>query len=78
MLSQRCRVNSFSQIEECVLLDNVNIGRHARIRRAIIDKDVELPPNTEVGYNLDNDRARGWYVSDGGVTVIPKRAKIDG
>ncbi len=78
VLSERCRVNSFSQIEECVLMDNVNIGRHARMRRAIIDKDVEIPPNTEVGYNPDDDRERGWFVSERGVTVIPKRAKIDG
>jgi glucose-1-phosphate adenylyltransferase len=76
VLGNRCRVNSFSQLEECVLLDNVNIGRHARIRRAIIDKDVEIPANVEIGYNLERDRER-WYVSDGGVVVIPKRTLID-
>ena len=75
VLSQRCRVNSFSQIEECVLMDNVNIGRHARIRRAIIDKDVEIKPNAEIGFNLERDR-ENWFVSDGGIVVIPKRAII--
>lgn len=75
VLSNRCRVNSFSHVEESVLFENVVIGRHAKIRRAIIDKDVEVPPHTEIGYNLEEDRKR-WYVSEGGIVVIPKRAKI--
>ena len=43
VLGVGCRVNSFSEIEESVLFENVRIGRHAKIRRAIIDKDVEIP-----------------------------------
>jgi glucose-1-phosphate adenylyltransferase len=76
VLGNRCRVNSFSQLEQCVLMDNVIIGRYARIRRAIIDKDVEIPANSEIGYNLERDRER-YFVSDGGIVVIPKRAKIE-
>ena len=76
VLSNRVRVNSFSHIEESVLFENVVIGRHVKIRRAIIDKDVEIPSGTEIGYNLAEDRRR-WFVSDGGIVVIPKRAKID-
>ncbi|MBK9260825.1 MAG: glucose-1-phosphate adenylyltransferase [Polyangiaceae bacterium] len=75
VLSNRCRVNSFSHVEESVLFENVVIGRHAKIRRAIIDKDVEVPAHAEIGYNLEEDKKR-WYVSDGGIVVIPKRAKI--
>lgn len=75
VLSARVRVNSFAHIEESVLFENVVIGRHARIRRAIIDKDVELPANVEIGYDLEKDRQR-YYVSEGGIVVIPKRAKI--
>jgi glucose-1-phosphate adenylyltransferase len=76
VLSNRVRVNSFSHIEECVVFENVVIGRHAKIRRAIIDKDVEIPSGTEIGYNLEADKKR-WYVSEGGVVVIPKRAKLE-
>jgi len=76
VLSNRVRVNSFSHIEESVLFENVVIGRHAKIRKAIIDKDVVIPPGTEIGYNLDEDRKR-WFVSDSGIVVIPKRAKLD-
>ena len=75
VLSARCRVNSFSHIEESVLFENVVIGRHARIRRAIIDKDVEIPPGTQIGFNLEEDKKR-WYVSESGIVVIPKRAKV--
>jgi glucose-1-phosphate adenylyltransferase len=75
VLSNRCRVNSFSEIEDSILFENVVIGRHAKIRRAIVDKDVEIPPNTLIGYNLEEDRKR-WFVSDEGIVVIPKRTKI--
>lgn len=75
VLSNRVRVNSFSHIEESVLFENVVIGRHVKIRRAIIDKDVEIPSGTEIGYNLAEDKKR-WFVSEDGIVVIPKRAKI--
>jgi glucose-1-phosphate adenylyltransferase len=70
-----CRINSFSEVEESVLFDGVRIGRHARVRRAVIDKDVEIPPNAVVGFDLEEDRRR-FFVSDQGIVVIPKRAKL--
>lgn len=76
VLSNRCRVNSFSHIEECVLFEDVKIGRHVKLRRCIIDKDVEIPSGAEIGFNLEEDRKK-WFVSEGGIIVIPKRAKID-
>jgi glucose-1-phosphate adenylyltransferase len=75
VLSNRVRVNSFAEIEESVLFEDVVIGRHAKIRRAIIDKDVVIPAGAEIGYNLEADRKK-WHVTDEGITVIPKRAKI--
>lgn len=76
ILGNRVRVNSFSQIEECILLDDVQIGRYARIHRAIIDKDVTVPSGMEIGYNLERDRER-WFVSDDGVVVVPKGSKLE-
>ena len=55
-------------------MENVNVGRHAEIRKAIIDKNVEVPPYTRIGFNKDEDLARGFVVSAGGVTVVPKGA----
>ena len=76
VLSNRVRVNSFSHIEECVIFENVVIGRNVRIRRAIIDKDVEIPAGTEIGFNAEVDRKR-WYMSESGIIVVPKRTKFD-
>ncbi len=64
------RVNSFAHVEESILLDSVDIGRHCRIRRAILDKGVHVPPNTEIGYDSEADRRR-FTVSDG-IVVVPK------
>jgi glucose-1-phosphate adenylyltransferase len=75
VLSACVRVNSFAEIDESVLFENVVIGRHAKIRRAIIDKDVEIPAGTRIGYDLAEDRKK-WFVSDDGIVVIPKRAKV--
>ena len=54
----KVRVNSFSEVEESILFENVQIGRHCKIRRAIIDKNVEIPPGTTIGYDLEADRQR--------------------
>ena len=71
-----CRINSFSEVEECVLFERVKIGRHAKLRRCIIDKDVEIPPNAVIGFDLEQDRLH-YTVSENGIVVIPKRAKIE-
>jgi glucose-1-phosphate adenylyltransferase len=76
VLSVGCRINSFSEVEESVLFENVRIGRHARLRRCIIDKDVEIPQGSEIGFDLEADRKR-FHVTEGGVVVIPKRAKLE-
>jgi len=75
VLSVGCRINSFSELEECILFERVRIGRHARLRRCIVDKDVEIPAGMEIGYDAEADRRR-FFVSDGGLVVIPKKAKL--
>lgn len=75
ILSPAVRVNSFCQIDESIVFDNVNVGRYSKIRRAIIDKDVIIPPKTTIGYDLAEDRRR-YMVSPEGVVVIPKGATI--
>jgi glucose-1-phosphate adenylyltransferase len=70
VLSPMVRVNSFSSIDESIILDGVDVGRHCRIRRAIIDKGVHVPPHTEIGYDAEAD-ARRFTITDG-IIVIPK------
>ncbi len=77
VLGVGCRVNSFSEIEDSVLFERVRVGRHARIRRAIIDKDVEIPSGAIIGFDPEADRKR-FFVTDEGTIVIPKRAKLEG
>jgi glucose-1-phosphate adenylyltransferase len=72
VLSPNVRVNSFAAVESSILFDGVDVGRHCRIRKAIIDKEVKIPPNTTIGYNLDHDRQRGFVVTEQGVVVIAK------
>ena len=76
VLGVGCRVNSFSEVEESVLFERVRVGRHAKIRRAIIDKDVEIPSGTVIGFDREADRQR-FFVTEAGIVVIPKRAKLD-
>ena len=76
MLSVGCRVNSFAEIQDSVLFERVKVGRHAKIRRAIIDKDVEIPAGIEIGYDHEADRRR-FSVTDNGIVVIPKRMRFD-
>ncbi|MEX0675526.1 MAG: glucose-1-phosphate adenylyltransferase [Pirellulales bacterium] len=77
LLGTNTRVNSFAHVEDSILLDGVDIGRHARVRRAIIDKQVHIPPGTEIGFNAEQDRARGFTVSEEGVVVIAKADGVD-
>ena len=66
------RINSYAVVEDSILLDGVDVGRYSRIRRAIIDKDVKLPPYTVLGYDPEFDRRRGFTVTDQGVVVVSK------
>jgi glucose-1-phosphate adenylyltransferase len=75
VLSPKVRVNSFSEVQDSILFENVTIGRRCRIRRAIIDKNVEIPPGMTIGYDLEEDRRR-FHVTSGGVVVIPKGMKV--
>ncbi|AZI41337.1 glucose-1-phosphate adenylyltransferase [Deinococcus psychrotolerans] len=72
VLGRAVHSHSHSLVESSVLFDNVQIGRHSQIRRTIIDKDVIVPPGTRIGYNAEEDRARGFTVTEAGVVVVPK------
>jgi glucose-1-phosphate adenylyltransferase len=76
VLSPGVRVNSWSTVERSVLLHNTQIGRHAVVRDAIIDKNVIVPEWAQVGVDKDHDRRRGFVVSAGGVTVVGKDQEV--
>jgi glucose-1-phosphate adenylyltransferase len=72
VLSPGVFVHSWARVDRSVILDGVQIGRHAVVRDAILDKNVVIGDGVEVGVDKDQDRARGLVVSDGGVTIVGK------
>jgi glucose-1-phosphate adenylyltransferase len=70
VLGRGVRVHTGALVEDCVIMDNCDIGRHAKVRRAILDKNVRIPDDGLVGYDLHADRARGWHVTESGIVVI--------
>jgi len=65
------RINSYSEVQDSIIYNHVNVGRHCRIRRAIVDRHVDLPAGTVIGYDPEADRAR-YVVSAGGVVIIAR------
>jgi glucose-1-phosphate adenylyltransferase len=76
VLSPGVRVNSWARVERAVVLDNSRIGRHAVVENAIIDKNVDVPEGALVGVDKEHDRARGFIVSEGGITVVGKGQEV--
>jgi len=69
-------IHSYSEVTQSILMEDVEVGRGSRIRMAIIDKHVVIPPDTHIGFDLEEDRKK-YYVSPNGVVVIPKGSKYD-
>jgi len=76
IVSPEVRVNSYSKVSDSVLMDGVDVGRHARIRRAIVDKKVRIAPGAVVGEDLERDRER-FTVTESGIVVIPKGTLVE-
>jgi glucose-1-phosphate adenylyltransferase len=75
ILSPRVTIHSFAEIEDSILLEGAGVGRNAKIRRTIIDKEVEIPPGMEIGYHLDED-AKRFTVTASGIVVVPKGIRL--
>ena len=75
VLSPSVHVDSYAEVEGSVVFSGVEIGHHAVIRNAIIDKDVIVEPGAQVGVDIDADRER-FTVSDAGVVVVPKGVRV--
>ena len=70
ILGRGVRVHAGAEVEGCVIMDDCDIGRRAKLRRAILDKNIGIPEDTTIGYDLEGDRARGWHVTESGIVVI--------
>ena len=72
LLFSNVRVHSYSTIDETVILPQVTINRHCRIRRAIIDRGCEIPEGTVIGYDPEQDRANGFRITDKGIVLVTR------
>jgi glucose-1-phosphate adenylyltransferase len=70
VLSPGVRVNSYCEIEYSILMPDVEIGRYSRISRAIINTGVKVPESSVIGFDPEADRAKGYHVTEGGITVV--------
>jgi glucose-1-phosphate adenylyltransferase len=70
VLSPGVRVNSYCEVEYSILMPNVEVGRYSRIRRAIVNTGARIPESSSIGFDLEADRANGYQVTEGGVTVV--------
>jgi glucose-1-phosphate adenylyltransferase len=78
VLGRGVKVHTGAQVDDCIILDNCDIGRRAKIRRAILDKNVDVPADSAIGYDHDDDRRRGYHVTESGIVVVAgNRSKVD-
>lgn len=70
LLFSNVKVHSYARIEQTVVMPDVNVGRNTRIHRAIIDRGCDIPQNTVIGENHDEDRQRGFRVTDQGIVLV--------
>lgn len=77
VLSPGVYLHSWASVSDSVVLDNAVVGRHAQVHRAILDKNVVVRERARVGIDPEHDRARGFTISDGGVTVVPKGTIVE-
>ena len=77
VLAREVRVHAGALVEDSVILDHCDIGRRAKIRRAILDKNVRIPPDSTIGYDLNQDR-KLYKVTDSGIVVVEgNRSHVD-
>ena len=77
VIGRGCRISTGAEVDESVLFDNCEIGRHAKVRRAILDKNVVVPVGETIGYDLEKDRKR-YLVTDSGIVVVEgKRSRVE-
>lgn len=65
-----CKVDSYSEVDESILFENVEIGKHVKIKKAIIDENIVIPDGTEIGYDHEQDRMKGYTVTESGIVIV--------
>ena len=77
ILGRGVRIHSGAVVEDCVILDNCDIGRRSKIRRAVLDKNVRVPDDAMIGYDLERDRVHHHVTESGIVVIAGNRTPVD-
>jgi glucose-1-phosphate adenylyltransferase len=78
VLGRGVKVHTGAALDDCIVFDNCDIGRRAKIKRAILDKNVIVPEDAVIGYDLEEDAKRGHHVTESGIVVVEgQRSKVD-
>jgi glucose-1-phosphate adenylyltransferase len=75
VLSPNVRVDYYADVKDSIIFDDVHIGARARVRRAIIEEGVQVPPGFTIGYDREND-SRRFPISEGGVVIVPNNVDL--
>ena len=76
VIGREVLIDSAAEVNSSLIMDRVKINKDCKIKMAIIDKDVEVPPSTEIGYDLKQDKKRFFVDKESGIIVIPKGYKF--
>ncbi|MBI4464141.1 MAG: glucose-1-phosphate adenylyltransferase [Acidobacteria bacterium] len=77
VLSPGVRVDSYAEVDCSILFWDVNVGHQSRLRRCIVDRGVQIPEDTHIGYDLEQDRARGFTVTESGIVVVARESLLE-
>ncbi len=77
VLSHAVNVHSYAQVDDSLLFEDVDVGRHAKIKKSILEKHVRVKPGASIGYDLEADRKRGFTITASGVVVVEKGAVVE-
>ena len=75
IIGRNTRIHSYSELEDCIIMDNVEIGRNVKLRGVIIDKNVKVPDGERIGFDPEEDKKR-FFVSENGIVCIPKQPRM--
>ena len=76
IIGRECRINSFAEVNQCILMDDVVVGRGAKLFRCIVDKHVSIPPGDRIGFDPEADRKR-FHVTEDGIVIIGKHQQFE-
>ncbi|MPN55275.1 Glucose-1-phosphate adenylyltransferase [bioreactor metagenome] len=76
MLSPGVRIENHSVVDGCVVMNNSRVGQNCTLHNVILDKNVVVPDGVQIGVDHEADEARGFTVSDNGITVVPKNVEV--